>query len=166
MNTSQENAMNFNAEEMIQIVATIWETAIGLQILPESPDSRGSIGNRPRSTAALIQITGAWNGAILLDCPVEVAKLAASIMFSTDVADITVADLQDAVAEMVNMVGGNFKALLPERCYLSLPAVVEGGDYSARIPGSSLLGRVHFSCQGHPMSITVLQKSADKSLAA
>ena len=158
--------MEFNAEQMVQIATTIWETAIGLPIEPQSPDFSGSIRNRPRSTAACIQITGAWNGAILLDCPVEVARQAASSMFSSDAAKVTVTDMQDAVAELVNMVGGNFKALLPEKCFLSLPAVVEGGDYSTRIPGSTLMGRAHFSCLGHPMSITVLEKSAAKSVVA
>jgi CheY-specific phosphatase CheX len=155
--------MNFNPEEIYQITATIWETAIGLRI---EPGSSGSIGNRPRSTAACIQITGAWNGAILLDCPAEVGRLAASIMFSSDPANVTIADLQDAVAELVNMIGGNFKALLPETCFLSLPAVVEGGDYSARVPGSTLLGRVTFTCEGHAMSITVLEKRNQQVVAA
>jgi len=155
--------MNFNPDEIYQITATIWETAIGLRIEPLSSDS---IGNRPRSTVACIQITGAWNGAIMLDCPAEVARLVASIMFGSDSGKVTIADLQDAVAELVNMIGGNFKALLPETCYLSLPAVVEGGDYSARVPGSILLGRVPFTCEGHAMSITVLEKVNHEKAAA
>jgi len=155
--------MNFNPEEIYQITATIWEAALGLRIGPGSPDS---IGNHARSTAACIQITGAWNGAILLGCPAELSRLAASIMFSSDAAKVTIADLQDAVAELVNMIGGNFKALLPETCYLSLPSVVEGGDYSARVPGSTLLGRVPFICEGHVVSITVLEKMNQQSAAA
>ncbi len=155
--------MNFNPEEIYQITGTIWETTVGLRIEPGSPDS---IGNRARSTAACIQITGAWNGAILLDCPVEVARLAASIMFSTDTAHVSTTDLQDAVAELVNMIGGNFKALLPETCYLSLPSVIEGGDYSTRVPGAKLLGRVPFICEGHAMCIAVLEKSNQRVVAA
>lgn len=155
--------MNFNPDEIYQISTTIWETAIGLRIEPGSP---GAVGQGPRCIAACIQITGAWNGAILLDCPDEVARLAASIMFNTDSANITVVDLQDAIAELVNMIGGNFKALLPETCYLSLPAVVEGGDYSTRVPGSILLGRVPFTCKGHAMSITVLEKINRQTAAA
>ncbi len=155
--------MKFNPDEIYQITATIWEALIGLRIDPGSPDS---IGNRSRSIAACIQITGAWNGAILLDCPAEVARHAASIMFSTAPENATIADLQDAIAELVNMIGGNFKALLPETCYLSLPAVVEGGDYSARVPGSTLLGRVPFICEGQAMSITVMEKTNQLTVAA
>jgi CheY-specific phosphatase CheX len=154
--------MNFNPEEIYSIASTIWETATGLQIEPESS---ASAGNRLRSTAACIQITGGWNGAILLDCPAEIARLAASVMFSSDPANVTVADQQDAVAEIVNMIGGHFKALMPGTCFRSMPAAVEGGDYSTRIPGSTLLGRVPFSCQGHPMSISVLQKTQEQATA-
>jgi CheY-specific phosphatase CheX len=152
--------MNFNPDEMYQIVSTIWEAAIGLQIRPELP----AAGETPlRSTAACIQITGAWNGAILLDCPVEVAQLAACSMFNTVPEKVNVADMQDAVAELVNMIGGNFKALLPETCYLSLPSVVEGGDYSTRVPGSAIAGRLGINCQGHAMAITVLEKVSPKA---
>jgi chemotaxis protein CheX len=155
--------MKFNPEELFQIAATIWNNAIGLSIEPDASDSAA---NRPRSMAACIQIIGAWNGAILFDCPVEVAKLAASRMFNCDVAFVSVADLQDAIAELVNMIGGNFKALLPETCYLSLPAVVEGGDYSTRVPGSTLLGRLPLCCEGYSMSIAVLEKAKAHSAAA
>jgi chemotaxis protein CheX len=155
--------MTFNADEVFQLTATIWDAMLGLTLERESS---GATANYPRSTASCIQITGAWNGAILLDCPVDIARQAAAIMFSRDIADVTVSDLQDAVAELVNMIGGNFKALLPETCYLSLPAVVEGGDYSTRIPGSKVLGRLAFNCQGHAMSIAVLERIADRAQAA
>jgi len=155
--------MTFNADEIFQIASTIWDTAIGV---PIELATTGSINNRSRSTAACIQITGAWNGAILLDCPIEVARKAASVMFSTDEPNLTTADLQDAVAELVNMLGGNFKALLTGTCYLSLPAAVEGGDYSTRIPGSMTLGRLALSCEGYAMSIAVLEKTQSRTIAA
>ena len=154
--------MEINPAEILQLAGTIWEATLGL---PIEPEIAGAIGNRPRSTAACIHITGAWNGAILLDCPADVARHAASIMFSTDPAKTSVSDMQDAVAELVNMLGGNFKALLPETCFLSLPAVVEGGDYSARVPGSKLLSRIDFSCDGNAVSITILEKVEEKAAA-
>jgi CheY-specific phosphatase CheX len=154
--------MNFNPDELISLTATIWEAILRLPIAPETG---GAVGNRPRSAAACIQITGAWNGAILLDCPDDFARRAASIMFGKALSAVTVADLQDAIAELVNMIGGNFKALLPEVCFLSLPSVVEGGDYSTRVPGSSLLGRVAFLCEGQSLSIVVLEKMRERAAA-
>ncbi len=155
--------MTFNPQDMYAIASNILETAIGLVV---EPDGAVTSNTKSRSTAACIHITGAWNGAILLDCPEEIARIAASVMFSSDLQSVTVVDQQDAIAELVNMLGGNFKALLPETCFLSLPAAVEGGDYTTRIPGSTLLGRVPLSCQGHAISITVLEKVQPELCAA
>jgi hypothetical protein len=155
--------MDFNPDDIFQIAGTIWEATIGR---PIEHDYTGAIGNRPRSLAACIQIAGAWNGAILLDCPVEVARLAASVMFNTTPDDVTVSDQQDAIAELVNMLGGNIKALLPEPCHLSLPSVVEGGDYSTRVPGTRLVNRGAFLCEGHVVSLAIVEKIQQQAAVA
>src|ERR1700733_1378342 len=101
--------MVFNPDEVLQIASTVWEATLELPVVPETS---GAAEAGPRSTVSCIQITGAWNGAILLDCPVEAARRAASIMFATELENVTLADLQDAVAKLANMIGGNFKAML------------------------------------------------------
>jgi chemotaxis protein CheX len=155
--------MTFNAQEVYQIAATVWEATLELNVecAASEPVQAGN-----RSTVSCIQITGAWNGAILLECTAEAARRAAAIMFATEPAQVTTGDLQDAVAELANMIGGNFKALLPETCYLSLPSVVEGGDYSTRVPGSRTLGRVGFTCEGHAVSISILERIEEQVAAA
>jgi CheY-specific phosphatase CheX len=154
--------MEFKTDEILQIAGMIWDTTLGLQI----DTGFSAAGAHPRSTVTCVQITGAWNGAILLDCPVEVARLAASIMFNMPLDAVGLAELQDAVAELVNMIGGNIKALLPEKCYLSLPTVIEGGDYSARVPGSRLVHRVHFGSENHEVVVTLLEKRPQQAEAA
>ena len=67
--------------------------------------------------------------------------------------------VQDAMGELTNMTGGNVKALLPEGCRLSLPTVVEGSAYTARVPGSELVTSVGFKCQGSPVVVRLLKKS-------
>jgi len=155
--------MDFSTEEIYTLAETIWNSTLGLAI---EPDSSGAFGTHPRSTAACIQITGAWNGAVMLDCPAEIARLAASIMFHTEPDRVTLTDVQDAIAELANMFGGNIKGLLPATCYLSLPAVVEGADYSARVPGSRLKNRLSFLCNGHVISIAILERIEPKTAAA
>ena len=101
-----------------------------------------------------------------MDCPNDVARRAASIMFSKAAEETTRADLQDAIAELLNMIGGNFKALLPGQCFLSLPAVVEGGDYSARVPGSTVFGKIAFGCENDIVSVVILEKVSRKVAAS
>jgi chemotaxis protein CheX len=155
--------MEFEEDKILQIAGFVWESMIGLPVEPLPADPGA---DRPRSIAACIQIAGAWNGAIFLDCPVEVARLAAAAMFNTSPADATLADLQDSLTELVNMLGGNIKALLPETCFLSLPVVVDGRDYSARVPGTRLVSKVNFSCAGHPISLNILEKIQEQAAAA
>jgi hypothetical protein len=59
------------------------------------------------------------------------------------------------------MTGGNVKALLPEACRLSLPTVVEGTDYTTRLPGGELVTTMAFDCEGSPLIVRLLRKSAN-----
>jgi len=148
--------MTFNSEDIYELADIVWSTVLAL---PIEPDTSGSVGRRPRSMAACIQITGGWNGAIVLDCPASVARHAAAIMFQTQPAQVSMADIQDAIGELANIVGGHVKSLLPQPCHLSLPTVIEGGDYSTRVPGSRLVSRVGFVCDGDTASISILEKA-------
>jgi len=160
---SQEQYMDFKTVEILQLVGTIWEATLNIPI--ETEWACAAVG-ASRTTAACIHLTGAWSGAVLLDCPAEVARHAASVMFGAEPGAVSTSDLQDAVAELANMIGGNIKGLLPEKCYLSLPAAVEGGDYSARIPGSRVAGHITFGSSGHTVTITIFEKLEWEAAAA
>ncbi|HVT80928.1 MAG TPA: chemotaxis protein CheX [Phycisphaerae bacterium] len=155
--------MEFELPILSQLVCSIWETVLKMPLQPATRPADPPAG---RTTAACVQITGAWNGAVLLDCSADVARQAAAIMFGMDPKAVSVPELQDAVAELVNMIGGNFKALLPAKSFLSLPAVIEGGDFSSRIPGSRLAGRLDFSCGTDQVTITIREKEPQKAAAA
>ena len=74
-------------------------------------------------------------------------------------AELTTADLHDALGELTNMTGGNLKALLPEPCTLGLPVVVEGVDYRFRLPGSAPVRRSAFRVGDEPIVVTVLERA-------
>jgi len=104
-----------------------------------------------------VQITGTWEGAVALDCPVELAKKVASIMFQLKEDETTTDLVEDGLGELTNMTGGNIKSLLPEPCYLSLPAVTMT-QHGLRIPGSELVSTVTFKCWGYNFRVSVLKK--------
>ena len=58
------------------------------------------------------------------------------------------------------MTGGHLKSLMPGSCYLSLPAVVEGSNYSIRIPTAKVLTRVIFECEGMPAVVSLVAAGA------
>ena len=47
-------------------------------------------------------------------------------MFDVEIEEVSPADVLDAVGELVNIVGGNLKGMLPSPTGLSLPSVTDG----------------------------------------
>ena len=109
-----------------------------------------------RAFTGCVQITGAWDGAVTVDCPAELAHRTAAAMFGVEPESAD--EITDALGEVANMTGGNIKALLPGPSRLSLPAVAEGGSRLLTVPGSSLLTEVAFQCLGLPLKVTVVQR--------
>jgi chemotaxis protein CheX len=149
-------------EEIQQLAVSIWDSILHLPIEAESdplPTGR-------RTMSACVQITGAWRGAVTLSCDEKMAAEAAVVMFDLGSAPALKLDMQDALGELVNMIGGNVKALLPETCHLSLPSVVEGSDYTMRVPGSRVVTRVPLRCGEYPLSISLLESEEQAASAA
>lgn len=141
-----------------EIVSTVWDAVLGLHV--ESDDNFQLTGAHPAHTyAGVVQISGAWNGAVAVQCSEQLARTAAMTMFSIPEADVTVADLEDALGELTNMTGGNIKALMPETCTLGLPVVVEGADYRFRLPGSAPVQRAAFRVGTEEVVVTVLERA-------
>ncbi len=143
-------------EDILQISETIWSSVVGLELEPADPSA---VTDRTDATlAGCVHITGAWKGAVALHCSERLARQVAAVMFDVDAALATIGQTQDAVGELVNMTGGNLKALLPEPSQLSLPTVAQGTDFTARVPGSRLAGQMAFRCLGEPILVTVLER--------
>jgi len=126
--------------EICQYTESIWKSILDLDVL-----------------AGCVHISGEWDGAVSLDCPAELAQKVASIMFKMTDEEVTPDLVQDALGELTNMTGGNIKSLLPEPCYLSLPAVTMT-QHGLRIPGSELVTSVTFQCWGYKFKVSVLKK--------
>lgn len=64
--------------------------------------------------------------------PVRFRRYCGSIKLNRD-------DVRDSLGEIVNMIAGNFKALLPDGAAISMPSVVEGSDYTLRVRGGRIV---------------------------
>lgn len=146
--------MQFLEEEIRQVAETVWESVLGVSLVRQA-----SIPPAPaRMVSGCVQFSGAWEGAVTIECSADFARQAAATMFGVDLGAASVSDTQDAIGELANMTGGNVKALLPEPCRLSLPTVVEGADVSTRVHGGELVTWVAFECQGSPLVVRLLKK--------
>jgi chemotaxis protein CheX len=153
---STETAMQYLEQEIISLTQDIWGATLNLDAVPHEAPAPLAPGRR--TLDGVINITGAWAGAVVLQVAEPVARRAAAVMFGLDADRASLDDMQDAVGELTNMTGGNIKALLDGQCALSLPAVVEGRDYSIRVPGSEPVTRIGFDIEGEPVVVSLLAR--------
>ncbi len=144
--------------DIIEIAQTIWETVFGL---PLEAGSGGTIGTDPAMTGS-VQIDGAWEGAVMLQCPQVLADRLTKVLFEGEGSPAP-DDVRDAMGELTNMLAGNVKALLAEPSRISLPTVAFGADYELSVVGTTAVARVPFTCEGSPLTVTLLKRVADRS---
>jgi chemotaxis protein CheX len=153
--------MHTSERDIIDLVDMIWSTTLGMAIRPILESERD--GWTLPAVEAQVHIAGTWRGAVVLHTSETLAERIAQKMFGmdSDRRRPTPEDKQDAFGEVANITGGNIKGLLSEGdAYLSLPAVVQGLNYSVRVPGSRQLWRLEFVCEGEPLVVTILQADA------
>jgi CheY-specific phosphatase CheX len=141
-------------DDIKDIARTIWSTLFELPL--EDADA-APLGPESIVTSC-VQIDGAWQGAVVLQCPLTLARTLTAAMFQADAAP-ELDEVHDALGELANMLGGNVKALLPGPSRISLPAVAVGSDYHMSVVGTNAVTSLAFTCDGHPLRVTLLQQS-------
>lgn len=135
------------------MAAEIWTGMLQMEL---EGASRPAV--KTNGIGACVHISGAWQGAVLVHCSLELARLATARFLAVDPGEIAIEQMRDAMGELANMSAGSVKPLLPEPCQLSLPSVADGTDYHLSVPQGTLLLESTFQCGGEPLSITVLQR--------
>jgi len=140
------------AEMVAQIVESVFITMMNLEVVP---------GRIPWSPAhdqltSAVQLSGKWNGAVLLECNRWQACRFAGRFLSTDPPDTVNDDVRDVLGELANMIGGNMKSAVATGLSLSIPSVTDGSDYGLRVCGSEIQNRLGFECAEGPFWVTLL----------
>jgi len=153
--------MEFAEQDIYQVIESIWSSVLGLDVT-RSDEAMASDWEQEAKVIGCVQITGDWEGAVMLKCPTELARLAGAIMFGVEIESGTADEAEDALGELTNMIAGNLKALMPGICYLSLPIVVNGLDYRTIIPGSRVLIQVALQCRKKPFKVMLLERDGEQ----
>lgn len=105
-----------------------------------------------------ISIRGAWSGALTIACSRAFACRAAAAMSGSKEEDVSEDDARDAVGELTNILGGNFKALVAMTVdgshQLSLP-IVSTGPLS--VPGATATHHAWFALGSDSLRVSVLE---------
>ncbi|HEX4123895.1 MAG TPA: chemotaxis protein CheX [Tepidisphaeraceae bacterium] len=154
--------MNFTSEELFELVQAVWGNALALSVAP-APADRSVAESQP--IAASIRILGSWNGAVLLECTAELTRWAAAILFEMPPEQVTDAEMQDAVVELVNLIADQLADDLPTGCRLLLPARVENSGWAGLV-GDWPVGRSAFCCRGQQASLAIVEEIRPRAIAA
>ncbi len=136
-------------EETVQSIAQeAWSALVGddefLVPLPGGPADD--------AISSWVEIVGPWNGTVVLTCGRGTAEeLSRSLLKEHAPPVLDDEDVQDALGELANVVGGNVKAVLPGPSVLGLPEV--GTAPTADRPADAL--RVDLLWRGQALTISV-----------
>ncbi len=102
----------------------VFELMVGTKL-----ESRTQETSEELDITAMIGLAGSLCGVLSIRCSSEAGRMIAAKMLGATVVETP--SMRDAVAEIVNMVAGNFKSKLSgkSQCMLSIPTVITGADY-------------------------------------
>jgi chemotaxis protein CheX len=142
-------------DDISSIVSLVFDATLGITV-----DNTAKLPPEAETASSLVGITGNWDGAVIVACARPLATRLATAMFGIDESAVGEDDVNDALGELVNMIGGNFKSMLPPVCSLSLPTVVEGRNYRVRVPGAKVVRELDFGASNEHLRVTVVERAA------
>jgi CheY-specific phosphatase CheX len=152
MNMTEELPIEIHPGELVQIVHSVFETMINLQVAecdaPWFPSGE--------HLTAAVHLAGDWSGVVLLECDRGQACRFAGRFLSNEPPGVVDDVVRDVLGELANMISGNLKCILTHGIRLSIPTVVNGTDYILRVCGATIRERLAFRSEEGPFWITVL----------
>src|SRR5262249_22785526 len=126
--------MLIHPSDLCQMTNEIWGGMLQIDLRPANHPNASV-----RRIGACVQITGAWEGAVRVDCSFELARVATARFLAVAPEDVATEQIHDAMGELANMSAGSVKPLLPRPCQLSLPSVADGTDYTLSVPQGEVI---------------------------
>jgi CheY-specific phosphatase CheX len=148
--------VNLQIEEHVSEQARIASEVFGVMadIVAEPVD--GTWPPSEELVTAAIYFTEPWKGAMMLECVLPLAFGFTARLMSVPMPTTVDADVCDSLAELVNMIAGNFKALMPVNTGISIPSVVRGRDYILQLRGSKTLSQIVFATELGEFCLTLV----------
>lgn len=151
--------MTIRQEELIAMTEQIWASMLGITIssaeIAEPPAQGG------RFIGGCVQLVGAWQGALRVDCSLALAQRAAAKFQGREKGPVTVEEVRDAVGEIANMSAGSVKALLPQPTHISLPSVADGDDYDLTVRRGKVLLECPFQIESERLLVSLIERDPE-----
>ncbi len=144
--------MLITEDALYQIIDDTWNSTLGFQVERRpglKPDVAGAMNVR-------VKIAGAWEGEVRLRCPVGLARLIAAATFQAEAESANQDEILDALSELVHIIGGNLKTLLPPPVTLSLPSLCDPAKGGAEFPSRQLVCELTLQSRGYPFAVALM----------
>jgi chemotaxis protein CheX len=134
--------------DLKSLVDEIWSSLLAPP--PVDADLSAYVGE---AMAGYVKISGGWDGHVVVETSRDGAVAIASTLFDAPEHDLGPADLDDAVGELANIVGGSVKSCVEGHSTLSLPWVVTSEE-TVR-PSGCTLTVMQVWLDSHPLIVRV-----------
>jgi len=148
------DAANLEVTDLQAIAEQVWTSYLGdtEPLLPSFGPLDDAFAQGMVWSAA-VSVHGGWLGTVTVEVASTVAEQLTRTMLALEATALTDADIADAVGELVNMIGGNVKSLMPGPSTLTLPVVAAGRTASPS--AAAELARFDATYAGRPVRVTV-----------
>jgi chemotaxis protein CheX len=146
-------------DSLWELVESIWSVLFSQPVIrAHKTDSAQELSGM----TACVQISGAFCGVVTLSMTDEYARSAAATMLAKPNGSLTAADIDDAVGEICNILGGGVKSLLPAPSTLSLPHVERKQTTANGNAAGRLTAHISFQCAGEPFEVRVIEEASER----
>jgi chemotaxis protein CheX len=149
-----------NENDLAEMIEQVWMSYLDPEgISPLIPTYDENQASEVHST---VSITGSWTGYVVYASSTIAARRAAAAFLAVEIDEVSADDLSDTLGELVNIVGGNVKAMLPPGAVLSLPQVIMASESTARFPNTERISGVYGLWEGEPVSVSMWHSRGEK----
>jgi chemotaxis protein CheX len=137
------------AEKIVAATAEIFDTMVMMNVTPGKPMSAKNT-TLESSITGMIGLAGLYKGVLAIHVPDPVAISITTNFLGIEVAEMN-EDVQDAIGELTNMLGGSVKAILSANgrdIELSLPSTIAGAKYTFKCKDDADLFLLPFAVDG------------------
>jgi len=118
--------MEITEDDLFDIVQSVWTTVVDIELDKVAPGDVPEIDDE--LICAWMELSGGWEGGILLTCQESLAMHAAAVMYEVDPDMLGEDAMHDTVGELANMIAGSTKPMLPDDAQMGQPQIVEESE--------------------------------------
>lgn len=147
---------------VIAATREVFSTMIMMEVVGDFP-LKEPVSRFKCSITGMVGFAGTYSGVISIHCPVSLALKITSNMLGVDCDEVN-EDLNDAIGEIANMIGGSVKQVLSKGgldVKLSIPTVISGEDYTVNSLSDNDCVVVPFTVEDHTMLVGLTLKKED-----